>query len=192
MILKLTGHKLIMETEIDEDQEYEHLGPLDETAFRKWAYDWNMLLLRQDEDLIVGQPGDYDIWFDILRDTNCPKFDYIIGCIDYHLKYYLLRGFKKEAKSATHEALMHCQNIEHREIRFLEARLKLRLETSEFQGRTSKEQAIKMGRVLLMCKNQVMEEVELINSTLTSWIVGQRNSINRLRINKLTGKFKLQ
>lgn len=174
-----------------EYEEYEHQGPLDEAAFRKWAYDWNMILMSQDEDLIIGTPRDYDIWFDILKDTDCPKFDYIIGCIDYHLKYYILNRLDEEAVKGTNDALKYCKEIDHQQIRFLEERLKLRLNTSQRRGLINKEQAISMGRVLLMCKNQIMEEIVLISSNPMSWIVGQQSSTLRLKVNRLTGSFKL-
>jgi len=150
-----------------------------------------MILLSQDEDLLVGNPDDFDIWFDILKDKDCPKFDYIIGCIDYHLKYYILKRHDKLATTATKAALRHCKEIDHREIRFLAERLKLRLKTSQLRGRRNETQAISMGRVLLMCKRQIMEEIVLLYATPIYFVVGQKSSTIKLKIDRLTGNFKL-
>jgi len=170
---------------------YIYNGPLDEVAFRKWAYDTDMHLMEQDEDLLIGQHSEFHIWFDILKDKSCPKYDYILGCIDFHLKYLILWRQDKLAVSATRQALKFCNESDDQKIRFLAERLKLRLSTSLKRGPVSKEQAIAKGRILIMCNNQIIENIEIISEKENKFIVGQKRFNLRLAIDKQTGDFQL-
>jgi hypothetical protein len=59
---------------------------------RTWAYDEDIELSDQDEDLLVYAIECLSALLDCAVDESCPKGDYIIRCIDYSLRDIALKG----------------------------------------------------------------------------------------------------
>jgi len=65
------------------------VNPLPETV-RKWAYDDNVLLLDQDEDLILHGVEYVPLLLEFASDRKCPKREYSLQILDYFGKLSLL------------------------------------------------------------------------------------------------------
>jgi hypothetical protein len=57
-------------------------GPIDALALRIWAFDKDLRLLSQDEDLILGDREFVPALIALAEDKACPKAEYILDCLD--------------------------------------------------------------------------------------------------------------
>lgn len=66
-------------------------NPSEETL-RRWAFDGNILISDQDEDLVLGRRDYFSVLIPLADDPTCPKADYILSSLDFHLMFIVLRG----------------------------------------------------------------------------------------------------
>ncbi len=166
--------------------------PLNEVSLRRWAFDEDMLLSDQDEDLLLHQAEYLPILILLADDPSCPKDGYILSCLDHYLKFIVLCGLEAElevvrkaiklACCATTPILHNWANLQQRRLRYREG-----------LGPVSKEQALIMGEDLL---NGIYPtaEISLIGESHESWKIQLSTPPpleykERLTINKATGHF---
>lgn len=174
-----------------DDQEYIYDGPLDEAALRKWAYDTDMLLIEQDEDLFIGRPEDYVLWFDILNDLTCPRYDSILAYIDSHFRQLVLHDQLSSARNALQKMSELGKDLKNSKTDSLIESSRSRLAYLENDGPVSEKQAIEMARAFLLEDRDDPESLEFFPDSSLYWLVGQRHMHTRLRINRKQGFFKL-
>lgn len=69
-----------------------HDGPIDESSILEWAYDDDLLLLEQDEELLLGAHHEYfPLLAKLSKDEACPKADYCLTIMDFSLMFWVLR-----------------------------------------------------------------------------------------------------
>jgi hypothetical protein len=122
-------------------------NPSPETLHR-WAYDENLLLDEQDEDLALGRRDFLPILIPIADDTRCPKADYILSSLDFFLMFVTLRGNDSELV-ALDDAIRIANEQERREIADWSALLQRRLKYRRGVGPVDRTIALKMGNDLL-------------------------------------------
>ncbi|WP_298867379.1 hypothetical protein [uncultured Gimesia sp.] len=59
-------------------------------VIHRWAYDENLLLIDQDEDLILGNAEYVPMLLQLAREPDCPKNDYCLSIVYYCSQIYLL------------------------------------------------------------------------------------------------------
>ena len=75
----------------------DELNPTNE-QIKTWAYDENILLVDQDEDLILENTDFLNVLIDLTFDINCPKRDYCISIIKSLIYSKLVRRDFEELK----------------------------------------------------------------------------------------------
>lgn len=137
-------------------------NPNDETL-RRWAYDENLLLSDQDEDLVLGRRDFLPILIPIADDTQCPKADYILSCLDFYLMFVTLRGNDTEL-NALDDAIRIAKDQQRPEVADWSALQHRRLEYRRGQGPVDRALALRMGNDLLngICR---LSEITITNET---------------------------
>ncbi|MEQ8856343.1 hypothetical protein [Gimesia sp.] len=59
-------------------------------VIHRWAYDVNLFLIEQDEDLILHKAKYVPMLLQFARDPDCPKNDYCLSIVYYHSQISLL------------------------------------------------------------------------------------------------------
>ncbi|QDU07331.1 hypothetical protein [Gimesia aquarii] len=117
-------------------------------TLQRWAYDENLHLDEQDEDLALGRRDFLPILIPIADDTRCPKADYILSSLDFYLMFLTLRGNDSEL-SALDDAIAIARDQKRPEIVDWSALLQRRLKYRIGVGPVDRTLALKMGNDLL-------------------------------------------
>lgn len=70
---------------------------LSDSDLREWAYNDDIELLEQDEDLLLHDVKYIPVLLECVRDQDCPKSDYIFSIIAYFGQLRLLHRLSGEA-----------------------------------------------------------------------------------------------
>ena len=161
----------------------------------KWAYDEEMLLLEQDEDLVVGHREYFPALFKAAEDPECPKGDYIISIIDFYLMFEILKG-DDSSISIVEEALEFCKKSNEKKIQDLKMVLEQRKIYKKGIGNVDKCTALEMGKNLLngICRSC---DISIADESKEEWVVELsvpplHRHKERIYINRSTGKFKFK
>lgn len=166
-------------------------NPTEETL-RRWAFDENILLADQDEDLVLGREEYLSVLIGLADDVSCPKADYILSCLDFFLMFRILRGTKSHLVAVREGARLATLARTKKVIdwgRLQERRLAYR----EGTGSVSKDCALLMGQELLngICR---MASISIVCETERTWEVELsvqplHRHKERLSISKSSGRF---
>lgn len=172
---------------------YDELEDLDAQTLCRWAYDENLLLMEQDEDLILGYRDFLSILIPFADDINCPKADYILSSLDFYLMFEVLQASSSQV-DAVQDAISLCKHPQRQELSAWAALQKRRLSYIEGVGKTDRTMALKMGDDLLngICRKC---EISISFENDTTWEVQLsvppfHRHKEWLNINKSSGKFK--
>lgn len=141
----------------------------DEAMLRHWAYDEDLTLLDQDEDLLLHNRDWLPILIPLADEPSCPKADYILGALDFYLMFLVLRGAEAELV-AVREAIELATQAIRPELHNWAALQERRLRYRDGIGAVSRQQALTMGAELL---NNISRdaEVSIIGESHTTWIL---------------------
>jgi len=177
------------------DEEYIHQGTITNEVISKWAYDENMLLLEQDEDLVAGDREFFPALFDAIEDPTCPKGDYILSILDFYLMFQILKG-GPEAINVVEEAISYCNKSTIHKVHKLKELLESRIRFKKGVGKVDKVIALEMGQILLngICRSA---DISVVNDTKNTWVVElsvppMHRHKERIFINKETGNFEFK
>lgn len=67
-------------------------GPIDVGALKAWAYDDNLILMEQDEDLLLHDPDFVEPLIALAEDDDCLKGPYILSVLGYYFDDIVNRG----------------------------------------------------------------------------------------------------
>lgn len=166
-------------------------NPSEETL-RRWAYDENILLADQDEDIVLGHRDYLPVLIPLADDPACPKADYILSSLDFYLMFVVLRGKESQLKEVS-EAIRLAQAAEQTELHDWATLQERRLAYRQGAGPVSRERALTMGQDLLngICRQG---EISIVSENRNSWIVQLslapfHHHREYLNINKASGCF---
>ena len=175
------------------DEEYVYKGEITNEVIRKWAYDENMLLLEQDEDLVAGDREFFPALFEAAEDPECPKGGYAISIMDFYLMFQILKG-DDSSIPIVEEAIEYCEKSNDKEIKAWKAILEKRILYKKGIGEVDKATALEMGQILLngICRSS---DISIADETCDEWVVELsvppfHRHKERIYIDKTTGKFK--
>ena len=173
--------------------EYEDVGDLDAQTLRRWAYDENLLLMEQDEDLILGCRDFLPILIPFADDVDCPKANYILSSLDFYLMFVVLQGVSTQVE-AVYDAISLSKNPRTQELAAWAALQQSRLSYLNGIGETNRAMALRMGGDLLngICRKG---EISISFENNTTWEVQLSvppfyRHKEWLNIDKSSGKFK--
>ena len=177
------------------DEEYIFDGNITNEVIKEWAYDENMLLLEQDEDLIAGQREFFPALFDAIEDNKCPKREYALTIIDFYLMFQILRG-GDDAISIVEEAITFCNRSLKPKVHDWKKLLEKRILYKKGIGPVNGDLALEMGKNLLngICRSA---EITILEEKKSEWVV--QLSVpplhlhkERIYIKKDTGIFRFE
>lgn len=167
-------------------------NPSEETL-RRWAFDENLFLSDQDEDLVLGHEDFLPVLIELASDPACPKASYILSCLDFYLVFLVLRGTEAHLSIVRAGARLAAIRMTPELVEWAslqERRLKYR----EGVGPISKERALLMGQELLngICR---AASISIVDETASNWEVELSVQLfhrhkERLSISKALGRFK--
>lgn len=167
-------------------------NPSEETLLR-WAFDENLLLSDQDEDLILHREEYLPLLISIAGESTCPKAGYILSCLDFYLMFLILRGTDAHLAVVKEGARLAAEGRTQEVVewgRLQERRLKYR----KGIGPVSKSEALLMGQELL---NGISRQalISVVHETDEKWEVELsvqpfHRHKERLSISKGSGCFK--
>jgi hypothetical protein len=170
----------------------DHDSEFDAETLRRWAYDLDLDLISQDEDLLIGNREFLPILIPIADDPACPKAGYILASIDFYLMFLVLRGTEAELV-AVREAIELARHATRSELHDWAALQDRRLRYRDGIGTVNKQQALTMGDELLngICRNA---EISIVDESGRSWILQLsvqpfHRYKERLAIHKDSGRF---
>jgi len=176
------------------NDEYIFEGDITNEVILKWAYDENMLLLEQDEDLVAGHREFFPALFQAANDPECPKGDYALLIMDFYLMFQVLKG-DESSISIVEEAISFCEKSSLEKIQEWQSLLEDKVRFIRGVGIVDKTTALAMGRNLL---NGISRSCDIsIEESDDSWIVELsvppiHRHKERIFINKDTGKFNFK
>ena len=177
---------------MDEEVNLNDWNP-DEATLRRWAYDENIVLSDQDEDLVLHRQEYFAVLTELASDTACPKASYILRTLDFFLMFLVLRGNEDHLKQVG-LAIALANESPNPDVRDWAALQERRLAYREGIGPVTKAQALAMGEELL---NGISREAEisLIGETQDAWTVQlsvqpMHRHREYLAIDKCSGKFR--
>ena len=166
-------------------------NPSEETL-RRWAFDNNIFLADQDEDLLLGHRDYFSTLIPLADDPTCPKSDYILSCLDFHLMFIVLRGNETHLTELP-EAIRLADASTQAKLHEWASLLRRRLAYRQGIGPVDREKALEMGRELLngICRQS---EISIVSESADTWTVQLSvPPLHRhkefLRINKQSGNF---
>lgn len=167
-------------------------NPSEETL-RRWAFDENLYLSDQDEDLVLGQEQYLPLLIELADDPSCPKAGYILSCLDFYLMFLVLRGNESHAAVVKDGARM-AASAKTQELVSWGQLQERRLKYQEGIGPVSKDDALLMGQELLngICRQA---SISVVSETESAWEVelsvpSFHRHKERLLISKASGRFK--
>jgi len=163
-----------------------------EATLRRWAYDEDLYLAEQDEDLVLHHENYLPLLLELAGEPLCPKAKYILACVDAYLGLIVLRDSERDLAIVSKGAAIAGQSpsaIIGTWGQLLERRLGYR----KGIGATSRHQALAMGQDLLNGVRR-QSDIFIVAENPDSWEVGLSCSPSggfgeRLSICKRTGKF---
>ncbi|WP_061942785.1 hypothetical protein [Collimonas pratensis] len=163
-----------------------------EDTLRRWAFDDNILLIDQDEDLILGRRDYFAILIPLADDPTCPKADYILSSLDFHLMFVILRGTEFHLREVP-EAIQLARAGKQRKLHEWAALQERRLAYRQGNGPVNREKALSMGQELLngICRQA---EISISSESSDTWTVQlsvppSHHHREYLVINKQDGQF---
>lgn len=153
-----------------------------------WAYDEDMELSDQDEDLLVYAIECLPALLDCAVDENCPKRDYIIRCIDYSLRDQALKGQGRNLEELTKAVAViaaYSDRLDKDWLFTLRKRLEARTKSRRIETET---EATEIGQSLLFGIG-VLGDIAAIDDGKT-WILERRygsNYVEAISISKRDG-----
>lgn len=177
----------------DEEIILDDWNPSEETI-RRWAYDENIFLADQDEDLVLGGKGYFPILIALASDPHCPKAAYILSIMDFYTMFETLWRDKPTAIDVLESAIKLAKPSSDVKIRTWAELLERRVVYKEGIGAVDKTLALQMGQDLLngICRTC---DISIIEESTESWTV--RLSVppyhlhrEFLHIDKKTGLFR--
>lgn len=156
-----------------------------------WAYDEDRVLSDQDEDLIVGHQQNFRSLLPCADDPECPKADYILGCIDFYLMFEVLWG---KDLAPLREAIEFAQTAERSELWKWADLQKRRIAYRVGTGPVSREEALLMGQDLLNGLSRECD-ISIVGDDRRKWKVELsvppfHRHKEWLAIDKTTGRFE--
>jgi len=177
------------------DEEYVYEGEITNEVILKWAYDENMLLLEQDEDLVAGDREFFPALFQAAEDPECPKGDYALSIMDFYLMFQILKG-DDSSISIVEEAIAFCEKSKDRKIQEWKTVLENKVRYKKGVGEVDKATALEMGKNLLngICRSC---DISIVDETHDEWVLELsvppfHRHKERIYIERTTGKFKFK
>lgn len=165
-------------------------GPT-EAVVNRWAYDENVCLTDQDEDLALHMPHYIPILIGLADDPRCPKADYILIILDDYLKGLSLsrdREFFKTVRVAVEIAA----GAQSDRVLNFGRRTRRRLDMLSLSGPVDEALAREMGE-LILGRMFGTGTVSVSNTPATHWDVRLRWSDTsawmKLSVEKASGRF---
>jgi hypothetical protein len=163
-----------------------------ESTLRRWAFDENLFLSEQDEDLVLHRREYLPILIPLADDPSCPKASYILACLDFYLMFLVLRGNDKHLDEVREGAAL-AELARHESLHRWAALQRRRLQYRAGIGPVNREQALVMGEELLngICR---LAQISVIEESASSWTVQLsvppiHRHKEKLVIDKATGRF---
>jgi len=177
------------------DEEYIFEGEITNDVILKWAYDENMLLLEQDEDLVAGDREFFPALFAAVNDPECPKGDYALSVIDFYLMFQILKG-TDESIAVVQEAIDFCKKSNLKKVQEFQSLLEDKIRFKKGVGKVDKSTALRMGQNLLNSISRSCD-TEVVEETSDTWVVELsvppiHRHKERIMINKDTGEFSFK
>ncbi|WP_420471440.1 hypothetical protein [Brevundimonas sp. FT23042] len=168
-------------------------GDIDAEAVRRWAYDEDLELMEQDEDLLLHRSDLVPLLLELADDTSCPKANYILSILDFYLMFIILRAQEHQCEIVDQAAIL-ASEARQKNIREWGELQKRRLLYRRGTGRVTKSQALLMGHELLNGASRD-SDITLLDETVSTWEVELsvppfHRHKERLSINKATGTFR--
>ncbi len=161
----------------------------DPATLRRWAYDENLLLSDQDEDLALYREEHLPVLLPFADDPACPKADYILSCLDGYLMDTVLRGTDSQLKALDKAAALAEQALLPRLHAWGELQRR-RLKYRVGVGPVSRDDAVIMGQDLLIgiCR---VANFTIAGESTECWELrlSVPSQTEHLSINKTTGRF---
>lgn len=82
---------------------------MSEAEVREWAYDWNVELIDQDEDVLLHDPRYMPVLAECARDVTCPKAGYIVAIMASFGQMRILHHRVEEARALANVLRLHAQ-----------------------------------------------------------------------------------
>ncbi len=164
-------------------------NPSEETI-RRWAYDLNILMAEQDEDLVFCVDELIPLLIELASDKNCPKATYILSILDFHTMFRFLRLPTDAVIPVMENAVELASQSANLKVAQWAELLKERIRFKKAIGRVDQETALTMGQTLLngVCRQT---EVAVVGEDEQTWTVGLSlpPHAESLKIDKETGAF---
>ena len=164
-------------------------------TLRRWAYDENLLLDEQDEDLVLHSPEYLPILIPLADEPLCPKADYILSCLDFYLMFLAL-GDQDWQLEVINDAIAIAETTKRTELADWVALLKRRLAYRAGIGPVNRAIALTMGQDLL---NGICRQSDITLSSETEATFEVQLSVppfhrhkEWLTIDKATGQFSFR
>lgn len=167
-------------------------NPSEETI-RRWAYDENIFLDEQDEDLVLGGEGYFPVLIPLASDPQCPKASYILSIMDFYTMFATLLKDTPVAVAILEKAIKLAKPSPDKNVKAWAELLERRITYKKGIGSVDRTLALRMGHDLLngICRES---EISIVKESLETWTV--RLSVppyhhhkEFLTINKKTGLF---
>lgn len=177
------------------NEEFVFKGEITDDVIRSWAYNENMFLCEQDEDLLLGSREYFSVLFEVAEDPDCPKGDYVLTIMDYYLMFQVLRD-DNSSIPIVQEAIGHCIKSKRPKILKWMKLLEKRIQYKTGVKKVSREVAHEMGEILLngISRNS---DILLVEETENEWVVELsvpplHRHKERLYINRDSGQFNFE
>lgn len=168
-------------------------GNLDEAMIRRWAFDPDLELMQQDEDLALHEWRFAETVLELAADPACPKADYILDIWNYFTRHSLVHQVPSDLVAARHALSLAEKYNSHSGIRRWIAEQTARLRYVEGVGCVDRATALTMADTLLNGGDRKCLIVILRESD-THFLMQQSfpnpNYKEWLLIDKQTGEFR--
>ena len=165
-------------------------GPT-EAVVNRWAYDEQVALTDQDEELAFYMPHYIPILMRLADDPLCPKADYILEILDGYLKELSLSR-DSESLETVREAVEIAAGSQSEQVHHLGKRALRRLNLLSRSGPVNEALAREMGELILDCAFGA-GTVSVSSESSTHWDVRLRWSDTsawmKLAVEKASGRF---
>lgn len=143
--------------------------PLDEAAIRAWAYDVELALADQDEDLMLGARHEfYPLLATLAKDAACPRADECLAIMDFNLMFRVLRAFP-DTEAEVEKTIGYLLDSDRSPVAAFIHVNRLRLDLLRGGSVASEERALELGTAAL---NGISRQAEIaVTDAGSYWVI---------------------
>lgn len=168
-------------------------GELDDAMIRRWAFDLDVELAGQDEDLLLHDWLFTETILDLAADPSCPRASYILGIWHHFTRHLTVHQVSSDLEAVRHALAVAEKYSGHSGINIWIAAQNQRLKYVDGVGMTDRATALSIGDSMLngACRSCPIEILRESDTTfLVQLSVPHGSHKEWLLVDKSTGKFR--